>query len=243
MINFLDSFRLKINQFLIRVIKALSALGLTADSRQYWLRHKREKSWLHDGGESFKKSDFDFLSEASVVVDIGGYTGEFIAPLVCKYGCKIYTYEPVPEFYEKLRQRFLVNKSVVVVNAAVGARPGSIELNLGHAGTSHFKTAENDNSGVITAKMLGIVDIIKEVNEIDLLSINCEGGEYELLEALIEAGLTNKVACYFIQFHDFAADSVSRRNKILGDLCQSHKLIYDYPWVWTRLDRVNLPNG
>lgn len=243
MIKSLDSFRLKINQFLIRVIKAISALGLTAESRQYWLRHKREKSWLHDGGESFKKTDFNFLSQASVVLDIGGYTGEFIAPLLCKYGSRIYTYEPVPEFAEKLRDRFLSNNSVNVINAAVGAKSGTIKLNLGHGGTSLFKTAENENSGVITAKMLGIAGIVKELNEIDLLSINCEGGEYEILEALTEGGLANKIACYFIQFHDVAGDSDTRRNKILRDLSHTHKLVYDYPWVWTRLDRINSSNG
>ncbi len=239
MINFLDRIRIKLNKFLIRLIKLISAFGLTPDSRLYWKRHKNEKKWLADGGELGKKTDFDFLNENSIVVDIGGYTGEFIAPLVCKYGCNVISYEPVPDFYKLLQQRFLKNKKVKLVNSAVGAREGSINLNLGDAGTSSFLTPENSHLNIITSKIENIVNIVNKFNNIDLLALNCEGAEYEIIDEIIKFNLCEKIKCFFIQFHDVNIECKLKRTSLINMLALSHEIIYDYPWVWTRLDRKN----
>jgi FkbM family methyltransferase len=236
MIGLLDSIRIGLNRFLIRAIKLISSLRLTADSRVYWTRHLRERPWLRDGGEVFKKTDFNFLDENSLIIEVGGFTGDFIAPLFCKYNCEIITYEPVPEFYTVLAERFRFNKKVTAVNEAVGAANGLLSLNVGSAGTSMFLTPENNKGKELVVKVSSILDIVGKTPIVDLLALNCEGSEYEILNALSNDMLTKRIRCIFVQFHEVEDVSPNKKDSVMAKLLQTHELSYDYPWVWTRFD-------
>lgn len=49
----------------------------------------------------------------------------------------------------------------------------------------------------------------KYIDDIGLMKINIEGGEYELLERMIELGIINKVKDIQIQFHCHPIESVN----------------------------------
>jgi hypothetical protein len=46
------------------------------------------------------------------------------------------------------------------------------------------------------------------------MSINIEGGEYDLLDHIIDNNLFSRIRCLQIQFHEIAEDSEVRRNYI-----------------------------
>ena len=66
-------------------------------------------------------------------------------------------------------------------------------------------------------KIKKITDVIKELNidKIDLMKINIEGGEYDLLFYLIEKKLIYKIDNIQIQFHNFVqeAKDIAERTK------------------------------
>jgi hypothetical protein len=156
LIRKLDSWRLSFNRFLIRVVKLVAWLGLTRASRAYWTRHKRESFWLKSGGEAYRKTDFDLLSPSSTVVDIGGFTGEFIAPIVCKYNCTCYVYEPIPDFYRLLKARFLKNDRVLTYEKGVGAEAGRRLIYNADAGSSFFSTADTQGAQKLDIDVVGV---------------------------------------------------------------------------------------
>ncbi len=63
------------------------------------------------------------------------------------------------------------------------------------------------------------------------MKLNIEGGEYELLERLLEAGLINIINHIQIQFHDVGSESASRMEKIRGELSKTHVCTYRYKFV------------
>lgn len=84
---------------------------------------------------------------------------------------------------------------------------------------------------------INIVDIDEFLTEqetdfVDLIAINIEGGEYELLERMIEKGHINKFDRIQVQFHNVLLDSSDRRDKIISVLNETHDHVFSVPFVW-----------
>ena len=70
------------------------------------------------------------------------------------------------------------------------------------------------------------------IERIDLMKINIEGGEYDLLEHLIKTGWIDKIINIQVQFHDFVENAEARMLAIQNDLAKTHELTYQYKFVW-----------
>ena len=71
--------------------------------------------------------------------------------------------------------------------------------------------------------------------KIDLMSINIEGGEYELLDRIIEIGMINNIVNIQVQFHQWYPSykqSDLLRKSLQDRLSITHKLTYCYDFVW-----------
>ena len=89
-----------------------------------------------------------------------------------------------------------------------------------------------------------IIDIKKwfenmNIREVDLVKINIEGGEYELLERMIETGIIKMIDSLQVQFHEISVDSDRRMKKIQQDLEETHFPTYQYKYVWENWKRNN----
>ena len=71
-----------------------------------------------------------------------------------------------------------------------------------------------------------------QLKKIDLLKINIEGGEYPLLEKLVESKTIQNIQNIQIQFHDFIPDYKKRYDLIAKELQKTHYKTYDYPFIW-----------
>ena len=102
--------------------------------------------------------------------------------------------EPVPEYADKCRARHNEN-NINVVEAAIGAETGQIELNVGGAFTTaddtNLKVANATNSAVfkkkIKAPLYAFTDFVEKFEigfPFDLLIIDCEGLEWEIVEQI-----------------------------------------------------------
>lgn len=185
--------------------------------------------WRNDNGDLTHRINYD-LNEDSVVFDLGGYEGWFASRIFCKYLCNIYIFEPVVEYAEFIRSRFEHANKVFVFPFGLAKKTEVVEISLLEYSSSIFK------QGGIKSRidLVNCADFFSEngIEFIDLMKINIEGGEYDLLDALIEHGLVKKIKNLQIQFHDFVPNAELRMESIQRQLSTTHKLTYQYNFIW-----------
>jgi FkbM family methyltransferase len=186
-------------------------------------------NWLADKGDQTLRMNYD-LNEDSVVIDLGGYEGQWSSDIFSRYCSNIHILEPVPQFYHNIKERFLPNDKIVIHNCGLSNSDSIIKIALADDGSSAFRKDRE----LIEVKLKEAVSFFANigVNKIDLIKINIEGGEYELLEHLINANFTGNIINFQIQFHSFVPSAELRMRAIQEQLSTTHKLTYQYPFIW-----------
>ena len=160
------------------------------------------------------------LDENSIVFDIGGYKGEWSKIIYDKYKCEIHCFEPA----------FRIDNPDIKV----------LPFGLGGYTRNETILVNKDKTGIICKagqeRIMYIIDVLEmigdvKIKHIDLMKINIEGMEYELLERLIEADWAKNITDIQVQFHHMK-NSDERMLKIQNELKKTHKLTYQYRYVW-----------
>lgn len=185
--------------------------------------------WFKDNGDSTLRVDYQ-LSENSVVFDVGGYMGKWSLKIVDRYNPYIYIFEPVPEFYSIIVEKFRDNPKVSVYNSGLSNIGMIVKMSVSKDGSSIHR--EGDNKIDIDLKDIFSFLNKEGINKIDLIKINIEGGEYPLLKRMIETNIIEKCNDIQVQFHNFYPNAIALRNEIRDSLQKTHFLTYDYPFVW-----------
>ncbi|MES2812670.1 MAG: FkbM family methyltransferase [Bacteroidota bacterium] len=194
------------------------------------IQRERVLPWFAVKGDETLRLDYD-LNEKSVVFDVGGYKGEFASNIFCKYNAVIYVFEPIQSFFQIIQNKFAKNSKVKIYNFGLAAKDEQIQISMSDNASSVFLKIENSE----TIQLKSIVNFIQEndIQSVDLIKINIEGGEYELLESLIENNLISVFKNIQVQFHDFLLDDGKERmNKIQENLSKTHQITYQYEFVW-----------
>lgn len=194
------------------------------------------KRWFADHGDEKLRLDYK-LDNTSVVFDVGGYLGDFAAAIYEKYGCRIYLFEPVPEFYDECVKRFSGNSSIVCLNYGLSSQSGWFEMSLDDNKSSFNKIEAGGVSQ--QAQIRAITEVLTElgVENIDLIKINIEGGEFKLLPTMIDSGLIKRVRYIQVQFHNFIKDAVESRLQIRKSLNITHHEMWNYDFIWESWER------
>jgi len=175
------------------------------------------------------------LREDEIAIDVGGFRGDWTAEILCRFGCRTFTLEPVPAFQADLRKRFGSNSRVTLIDAGLGATTGQVMMTLAGDGSSAFG-AGADAASTFSAPIVGVAELWRDrkLGQVGCMKINIEGGEYDLLEAMLDGGLSDQVSVFLIQFHQNVPGYESRRDAIRERLARSHRNDLDYPFVWER---------
>lgn len=186
--------------------------------------------WLADKGDSTLRLNYN-LTEDSIIFDLGGYKGEWTANILQKYKSKIYVFEPVNQFYNDIKNRFAANPNITTLNYGLGPKDEMLEISLTQDSSSIFNS---DGGTKEKIQIKSFIDFLKEQNiqSVDLLKINIEGGEYDLLDDLIAQDALKVFKNIQVQFHRFIPNCIERRNTIREELSKTHTLSYDYEFVW-----------
>ena len=187
--------------------------------------------WYRDKGDDYLRLKYN-LNKNSIVFDVGGYLGDFAEKISKKFDCKIYLFEPSLSFYNKCLERFKDNNNILCFNYGVGNLNGDFILsNDKEASSIKRKISETAGEKI---KIKKISEIIKEleVDNIDLMKINIEGGEYDLLLCLINENLISKIKNIQVQFHNFVPNAKKKREDIINLLKNTHKNDWSYYFVW-----------
>lgn len=203
-------------------------------------REKKTKSLAGPLGDFYRSGGNARLVDAPVrtgdiVIDVGGFKGDWTAKMLVRYGCRSEVYEPVPEFTDHCRQLFAHNSLVKVHAAGVGGSTRLTTFHMAQDGTSEFINPDNQ-SQTLTTQILDIAQIINELgaDQIACLKLNIEGGEYEVLERLIETGQIARIRSLLIQFHRQPADYEARYQALQSQLAMTHTCEWRYLMVWEK---------
>lgn len=199
-------------------------------NQQNQLQFERCKPWFAVKGDQTLRLDYP-LNKDSVVFDLGGYKGEFATDMYNKYQPTVYVFEPIQSFYAIIKHTSADNDKIIPFQYGLAGKDDSMQISMSDNSSSVY--IKSKNTEIIELK--SIVGFIKnnKIEHIDLIKINIEGGEYDVLEALIENNMLSMFTDLQIQFHDFIVpDSEVRMINIQNELEKTHKLTYQYKFVW-----------
>ncbi len=207
-----------------------AALGLRA-----FARDRRARQWVAAGNDRTKRLDYD-LGPDSMVFDLGGYQGQWSGDIVDRYHCHIHVFEPVTSMAENIANRFAGNRHVQVHDFGLGRDNTTVKIWL-DADASSIVHAPSHGGTAPAGQEVRIVrfnDFVREhgITSIDLVKINIEGGEYDLLEHIIETEIVGILGNIQVQFHDFVPGARRRMKAIQSRLSTTHELTYQSEFVW-----------
>ncbi|MBF5038118.1 FkbM family methyltransferase [Methylophilus sp. 13] len=187
------------------------------------------QAWLKDNGDKSLRLNYD-LNENDVVLDVGGYEGQWASDIFSKYQCKIYIFEPVPDFFAAISKRFSQNKRIHVLNFGLSSSNSIINISVDGDASSSIRLNQETTKVQLRSFESWFKDQKLEV--IALMKINIEGGEYDLLNHIIETGLIHKITNIQVQFHDFFPEAESRMLNLQSRLSKTHYPTYQYNFIW-----------
>lgn len=200
------------------------------------IQHKRVQPWFKINGDETLRLDYD-LNSNSIVFDVGGYNGDFSSKIFCKYNSSIYIFEPVKKFYSNIEKRFSHNDKVKVFNFGLSSKDDELEISLSNNASSIYL---NDvNSELVSLRSINYFIEKNKIKQVDLIKINIEGGEYELLESILTNGDIKMYNNIQVQFHDFLFENAKERMNLIHEkLVKTHKLSYQYEFVWENWELI-----
>jgi FkbM family methyltransferase len=191
------------------------------------------QQFLRDGGDRLLTQNLRVMPD-NLVIDFGGYRGDWSHGISKAFDPHILIVEPIPQFVGVLRERFKEDSKIEIYPFMVGSESCERELFLNGDATSIAGPGQ-----LVIVKQRGLEDFIGMIRgrDVDLVSINIEGGEYELLEILLESNCLSIFRTLLIQFHREHHEFEERYARIQSGLSLSHRMVWDYPFIWQRWDR------
>lgn len=178
---------------------------------------------------------FPRVQPGDVVLDVGGYVGDWSDQMTSRYGVVSHVFEPHPSFANAIAERFEDNENVFVHAYAIGSVDGVLELSDQANASSALVQEGPTVTGMV--KALGPVVEGLGLSDVAVIKMNIEGGEYDLLPAMIDSGFMQHVDTLMVQFHKYGTDDIARREAIRDGLSRTHVCEWAYPFVWEQWAR------
>jgi FkbM family methyltransferase len=152
--------------------------------------------------------DYVKVSNGDVVVDIGANYGVFSLYAQQFNPSKVYAVEPIKSTF-KCMSKNLEKFGVVCVNKAISNTDGFEVFAITDVNGNNFSIKNSDGyhpSQMINEEIVETVDINTFINyydieKIDFLKVDCEGGELDLFEQIDKTYLSNNIRKIAIEYH------------------------------------------
>ena len=169
------------------------------------------------------------LTPDSVVFDVGAYEGTFAREIYRRYGCNVFCFEPV--WYDELSRRLKdLSPKVIVLPYGLGDKFETVKMGVKGDSTGVFAESER----MVDAQLYDVVGILMQRTvPIGLLKLNCEGGEFSILEAILDRGNPRLIENIQVQPHHIVPDYESRWQRIHERLLETHDITFHAPWCWS----------
>ena len=194
--------------------------------------------WTKDKGDETLRLDYE-LNDFCTVMDFGGYEGEWTNKIWERYHPKIHVFDIVPEFAENLEARFAGNVKIEIHNYGLSNMNRDAWVAVeGITSTTYSPVSDNLIKGQLIDVKLFFDDY--DIDRVHLMKLNIEGGEYDLLKRLIDTDIIYLVDNIQVQFHNTHCHCEMRRNDLTEKLKKTHKITWQYDWVWENWKRLGL---
>lgn len=171
------------------------------------------------------------------IVDIGAHIGTFTLYAAAHApDARIIAVEPEPSNARIVRRNIEVNRlggRVAPEEAAVGPADGSAQLHVtfarsGSGGHSLFRYDEASAS--ITVPVVSIASLFRrhDIDNCDMMKIDCEGAEYDALYAT-EPDILRRIRFLAIEYHHFSRDP-RHTPAVLKAFLEEHGFTVHTPW-------------
>ena len=176
------------------------------------------------------------INANDVILDVGGYTGEWAAQMRLRYNAFVHIFEPSPQSFEVLRREFANEPDVALHPFGLAASNATARLSIADKRSSVYSDspAERKAGEHREVKLRDVKEVFDELGlvEVALLKVNIEGGEYDLLNRLITCGLDTRCKYIRVQFHEWYGNAHRLRKRIVRELARTHDPEWSYPFVW-----------
>lgn len=224
---------MKIVSLVKKVVKKIIRFGTQKTNQERTsssIQFERCKPWFAVHGDQTLRLNYD-LNPDSLVFDLGGFKGEFAADIYNKYQSNIFIFEPVSRFYEIIVNTFMGNEKVRVFKYGLASEDGFFDISDSDNSSSIF--IKSEKSERIELKSISSFLTENHIEKVDLIKINIEGGEYDVLESLLQENKIQLFQNIQVQFHDFIIENASERmHAIQKELAKTHELTYQFEFVW-----------
>lgn len=150
----------------------------------------------------YSKKGFE-IDDNDLIIDVGAHIGLFslLASQFCKKG-KIFSFEPIKENFELLKENVRINgiRNISIFNEAVSDISSKITLYQNEDEAGHSKFVKTFNSVQVNAISIKEFFDNKNIENCNLLKLDCEGSEYEIIESL-PTNYFNKLDKIIIEYH------------------------------------------
>jgi FkbM family methyltransferase len=156
------------------------------------------------------------------VVDIGGNVGVFSIYAAALGAKRVLAFEPEDDNAEIFRMNLEANETdnVELNHVAVAGEDKEFEIYKAQGATKRIEFAKNLKVPTQKVKAVSINKIMDELDEVAVLKIDCEGGEYDIFEGITIENL-KKIRYITGEFHKASAAAYG---KLLAKLSFTHNI-------------------
>lgn len=174
------------------------------------------------------------LTPEHLVIDAGGYRGDFADEIFKRYGCSIEIFEPVRRFYEPLQLRFAHEKKINVNPCGLGGSDciggKKVQFHVQNDSTGAFAGSPDVEEVELFPASLPFVLFPISAG---LMKLNVEGMEFDILEDLIANNCLPNVQHLQVQWHFIVPDAQARYDRIRESLLKTHEHVWgENPQIW-----------
>lgn len=198
--------------------------------------------------EHIRRTHHTYLKdEKAVLLEIGGNKGNDAGEFVQLYNPRYMILEPLEEYANILSNKFKNNSRVTVINLGLGAKDEVVMVKIEGANacaTSKFLGVGGDTPLYIVNTTEFLLKIGVGLFDIDLMTMNCEGCEFEALETLLSTSLIKHFRNIQFATHSTIqglTNPIERYCTIQELLSRTHRPTYQYRFIWESWRRRDLP--
>jgi FkbM family methyltransferase len=183
-------------------------------------------------GDSEYPKRFFPAKKSMIMDDIGAHIGSFslyFNKIMEEFSPKIYSIEPSKNNFEMLKNNIELNdcREIKPFNCAIGGKDGIAYIDLNNdfdafriGATTDFKSSNIEECQVLSLQSFAA---LAGVDSIDLLKMDCEGGEFDIFLNSLDF-ILKKISYLFIEVHEISGGMPILKFK---SFLEQHNLVVD----------------